>query len=147
MSTWALTITAPSDIGYPDDGFSLPPLNFHEIVVECEAGETDDGQLMLIPGIAQSLIDRRRARRNSLEERCEAAAEIANADPSQCLVWCDLNDESAALAKMIDGGGRGTRERQSGGQSRKTDWIFIREAPRLSQQALNCRVRDELAAL
>jgi hypothetical protein len=103
MSTWALTITAPSDIGYPDDGFSLPPLTFHEIVTECDAGETDDGQLMLIPGIAQSLIDRRRARRNSLDERCEAAAAIANADLSQCLIWCDLNDESAALARMIDG--------------------------------------------
>lgn len=103
MSTWALTITKPSDIGYPDDGFLLPELTFHEIVTECEAGETDDGQMMLVPGIAQSLIDRRRARRNSLEDRCAAAAEIANSNTDQCLIWCDLNDESATLTKMIDG--------------------------------------------
>ncbi len=102
MSTWALTITAPSDIGYQDDGFHLPPLQFHEISVESQAGETDDGQLMLIPGIAQTLLDRRKARRSSLEDRCAAAADIAN-QPGQCLVWCDLNDESAALTRMIDG--------------------------------------------
>jgi len=103
MSTWALTITKPSDVGYPDDGFLLPELAFHEIVTECEAGETDDGQMMLVPGVAQSLIDRRRARRNSLEDRCAAAAEIANGSAEQCLIWCDLNDESATLTKMIDG--------------------------------------------
>lgn len=102
MSTWALTITSPSDIGYSDEGYQLPELHMHEIMVESAAGETDEGQTMMIPGIARTLNDRRRARRESLTQRCKAAAEIANKE-GQCLVWCDLNEESAKLTMLING--------------------------------------------
>lgn len=113
MSTWALTITAPSDIGYPDDGFKLPELRMHQITVESEAGETADGQLMLIPRIARTLNDRRKARRDSMDDRIAAAADIANED-GQCLVWCDLNAESNGLARAtrdsVEVSGSDTRE-------------------------------------
>jgi len=124
MSTWALTLTAPSDVGYPDDGFKLPPLRMHEITVESEAGEAADGQMMLIPGIARTLNDRRKARRDSLNDRVASAAEIANA-PGQCLVWCDLNAESAALTQMINGAvevkGADSREDKSSRMNGFTD--------------------------
>lgn len=102
MSTWALSITKPSDIGYPDDGYLLPELRMHETVVQSTAGETADGQMMMIPGIARTLNDRRKARRESMNDRCAAAVKIAN-KPGQTLVWCDLNAESEQLAKRIDG--------------------------------------------
>lgn len=102
MSAWAMTVTRPSDIGYPDEGFSLPEMRLHEIVTASKAGEAADGQQMLLPDIAKTLNERRRARRDSLTDRCEAAAAIANGD-GQCLVWCDLNDESETLAGLIDG--------------------------------------------
>jgi superfamily II DNA or RNA helicase len=102
MSGWAMTITMPSDIGYPNDGFALPELRVHEITVDSEVGDTIDGQIALIPTIAQTLNDRRKARRDSMTDRCEAAAMIANTD-DQCLVWCDLNAESGTLTSMIDG--------------------------------------------
>lgn len=102
MSSWALTVTDPGAIGYPDERFRLPALHVHEVAVESHDMEAEDGQLMMIPKVAQTLFDRRRARRNSLKERCKAAAAIANG-PGQFLVWCDLNDESAMLTQFIDG--------------------------------------------
>ena len=48
-----------------------------------------------------TLSERRRARKDSLDERVELAADIANAIDGQCLIWCDLNSESEALSKAI----------------------------------------------
>ena len=51
---------------------------------------------------AKTLSERREARRNSLQERCQEAADIiAKGENSQWLVWCDLNDESGLLKKLI----------------------------------------------
>jgi hypothetical protein len=59
--------------------------------------------MMLFQPTVQTLNDRRAARRGSLQERVRCAAEIANATGDQVLVWCDLNDESAALTANIAG--------------------------------------------
>lgn len=61
----------------------------------------EDGQMSWFPTIARTLNDRRKARRNSLDMRVEAAAELVNRSNSQWLIWCDLNDESAELTKTI----------------------------------------------
>src|SRR5699024_4240364 len=57
----------------------------------------------LFPEIAQTLSERRKARRESLEKRGNKAAELVNKTDEQLLIWCDLNDESYLLAKNIDG--------------------------------------------
>src|SRR5699024_2090025 len=57
----------------------------------------------LLPEIAQTLSERRKARRESLEDRVKLAAELVNNTDEQFLIWCDLNDESDLLTKMIDG--------------------------------------------
>jgi len=101
LASWAVVMTKPSDLGYPDEGFSLPELIIHEHVVDSVVGDID-GQMLLIPEIAKTLLDRRRARKSSLEDRCTCAAEIIESNPhEQWLIWCDLNDESATLKKMI----------------------------------------------
>jgi len=101
MSQWALTIKTPADIGYDASGYQLPPLNIVEHIVPSEAGELEDGQLMLVPRAAATLNERRQARRDSLENRCELAAGLLNDE--QWLIWCDLNDESALLTKLTGG--------------------------------------------
>lgn len=102
-SQWAITIRKPSDIGYDDDGYDLPPLNVDEIIVNSEIGELD-GQLMLVPIIASTLNERRQARRDSIYGRCELAANLISKDPdAQWLIWCDLNSESELLTKLTGG--------------------------------------------
>ena len=87
----------PSDLGYADDGFILPELHLHEHVIP-SANETD----RLFDIGVKTLDERRRARKSSLNDRVEVAADLAAEHPDdQWLVWCDLNDESAALSRSI----------------------------------------------
>ena len=96
LATWAVFISKPSDLGYSDDGHELPDLVFHEHVIE--SGVTDG----LFAPIAQGLLDRNRARKDTVEARVAEAAMIANRIRGQCLVWCHLNNESQQLVDMID---------------------------------------------
>lgn len=52
---------------------------------------------------AQSLMDRRNARRESLVERVRECAAICNATEAPWVVWCDLNAEGDALTAAING--------------------------------------------
>lgn len=97
LSTWAVIIRSPRDLGYSADGYDLPELIIHDHVID--SGVTDG----LLPYIAQGLSDRLTARRTTLEMRCEKAAEIANGIEGQCLIWCHLNDESDLLCSLVDG--------------------------------------------
>ncbi len=98
MRTWSVMITNPSDMGYNDDRYILPGLKYHEHIIKTD---TELGELFCVK--ARSLMDRRRARRSSLESRVEKAVEVINSNPNeQYLVWCELNDESNLLTKMIE---------------------------------------------
>lgn len=99
MASWCATVRRPSDLGYPDDGFELPPLEVRQLTVGAE--EFDGSQLFGVE--ARSLMERRQARRDSLAERVERCAGLVNADDEQWLVWCDLNAESEALTARIPG--------------------------------------------
>lgn len=99
VSTWAVVLTCPGDLGYPNDGYILPSLNMTEHIVEVKS----DGEYSLFGcEIAKTLTERRDARRASLRERCEQAAEIIAQNPGdQWVCWCDLNAESELLAEFI----------------------------------------------
>lgn len=100
VATWAVVLTCPGDLGYPNDGYILPKLVMHEHLVE-SSPSMDDG---LFGWVAQTLTERRDARRMSLQERCEKAAElVVSAPDDQWVVWCDLNDESSLLTSLIPG--------------------------------------------
>jgi hypothetical protein len=101
LASWAVAVKRPGDIGYSNDGYDLPPLDVHQVVVDADV-EPDQGEMFAMH--ARSLTDHRRARKMSLEARVRAAAEIVSREPDEpWLVWCDLNDESAALAAAIPG--------------------------------------------
>lgn len=92
MGSWAVVINNPTDLGYKMDGYDLPPLNVHEIIAD---GEEPISEVM-------TLLQRRKARKDTLEDRCSAAAELVNTSDEQWLVWCDLNAESSTLAHKIN---------------------------------------------
>ena len=100
MASWAVMLNKPSDLGYEDAGYDLPPLelNQHTVAVEYkpQAG-------MLFPMQAATLQERIGARRESVEDRVKAAAALVNNTDRPWIVWCNLNSESDALVRAIDG--------------------------------------------
>lgn len=92
MSSWAVVITNPRDLDYEVEGYDLPKLNIHEIIV--------DGDKPIVETL--TLTQRRQARKESLEERCKAAADLVNNSNENWLVWCNLNDESKLLHELIN---------------------------------------------
>lgn len=100
VAEWAVVLTSPADLGYSGEGYNLPQLNTVEHLVE-PGTKAMDGNLTLFIKTAQTLSERREARRNSLDERCKEAAEIVKTDAGQWIVWCDLNDESSKLKSLI----------------------------------------------
>ena len=96
LATWAVFLTKPSDLGYSDAGFGLPPLNIVLHVLDCGPSEG-----FLFPVEARTLGERRGARRSSIEGKVREIAELVNGSPEKFIVWCGLNDESEALAKAI----------------------------------------------
>lgn len=103
VSGWAACFRDPKDIGYSGEGYWLPELHVHDEVVKTSGTQLADGQFMMFAPTGETLLERRSARRNSLADRVERAAEIANGTDEQVLVWCDLNSESKALTKAING--------------------------------------------
>lgn len=100
VATWAVVLTCPGDLGYPNDGYILPDLVMHEHLVEASTSMDDS----LFGWVAKTLTERRDARRMSIRERCAKAAEIVSSEPEeQWVIWCDLNDESALLNSLIPG--------------------------------------------
>jgi hypothetical protein len=99
MASWAVMIRKPSDLGYSDDGFTLPPMHMHEHCVEVSAPTS--GYLFALE--AQTLQERQQARRESIADRVLKCAEIVNASDRPFLVWCNLNNESEALKHAIPG--------------------------------------------
>lgn len=97
MASWAVMIRKPSDLGYSDDGFTLPPLYMHEQATRVDRPTT--GYLFALE--AQTLQERQAARRESIEDRVRACADIVNATNRQFIVWCNLNAESSQLAAAI----------------------------------------------
>ncbi len=98
MGQWSVALRKPSDLGYDDNGFTLPEIEYIPIVVK---GEVADGYL--VPVDAQTMTERRAARRASLGTRVQEAAGLADESDDAWVFWCDLNSESEALAKSIDG--------------------------------------------
>ena len=98
VASWAIVIKSPTDLGYNMTGYDLPELNYITHIIPSEVGHYE-----LVVKVAETLQERREARKESLEKRVKTSAEIVNNYDDNWLVWCDYNDESAALTKAING--------------------------------------------
>jgi hypothetical protein len=99
MASWAVMLRKPSDLGYSDEGYDLPPLQYHQHIVEVDQPSYGMG---LFPTQAITLKERLTARRESVAERVAKAASITPAD-RPFVWWCNLNAESEALTRAIPG--------------------------------------------
>ena len=95
--SWARAVRRPSDLGFDDGRFQLPPLDERESVVE--ARRPADGMLFDLPAVG--LREERELRRRTLAERCEAAARLVAGTDRPAVVWCHLNAEGDLLARII----------------------------------------------
>lgn len=102
VASWAALVRSPADLGYDGSSYELPGLSVKHHVIEAdEQTVRSAGLLFALP--ATTLMERRAARRDSVSARVERCAELVNASAECWIVWCDLNSESAALARAIDG--------------------------------------------
>lgn len=90
MCSWSVLLRRPSDLGYDDGAYNLPPLNQFEHIVPVEGL------------LAKTMTERLRARRESIAHRVAKAAELVPVD-KPCVLWANLNDECDALAAAIPG--------------------------------------------
>jgi hypothetical protein len=98
VCSWARAVRRPSDIGFDDTGFDLPPLNvqYHEVA----ASNPKPGMLFDLPALG--LRDEREESRRTITERCEEVARVLDCSP-RAVAWCHLNDEGDLLTSLIPG--------------------------------------------
>lgn len=102
VASWGAVIQKPSDLGYSDDGYSLPPLKMIEHVIPVDIEDAHRAGNLFAAEV-RSLSDQRANRRATRAKRIEKAASIVLASTEPCVIWCELNDEADEVEKAIAG--------------------------------------------
>ncbi len=101
VSSWARVVRKPSDLGFSDEGYDLPPLSISERIVPVDSSDAQEMGL-LFPPQAVTLSDQRATRRATTHSRVNAICEIDRLSPdAPLLVWCELNKESDSISEAI----------------------------------------------
>ena len=105
VSSWALYISKPSDLGYDDTGYDLPPMEvrYHKLKADnSTAGCDRDGQMKMFRDASVSLVDAHREKRDSITARVDLARQIVNDNPcDHFILWHDLEAERHAIKKAL----------------------------------------------
>ncbi len=104
LSTWALFIQKPSDLGYDDTGYDLPELEvrYHKLGRPTELTEEKDGQIKMFQDAAQGLKEAAREKRESIDIRMAEAKRIIDGSPEDhFIIWHDLEAERRAIKKAL----------------------------------------------
>lgn len=100
VASWARCISKPSDLGYSDDGFALPPLNLHQHIVAQDITADTNGALFRLPDTSATQIHREK--RITADSRAERIAEVVKAEPSEpWIVWVETDYEADAVMKYL----------------------------------------------
>ena len=97
VSSWAVMLSKPSDIGFSDNGYNLPPLNIIEEFIETK--KRNNG--LLFNDIAVSATDYHNELRNTLKERLDRVSEIVNNSDERFIIWIGHDDEGEYLRNRI----------------------------------------------
>lgn len=97
VASWARAMRRPSDLGFDDAGFDLPPLHVNEHVIT--ARKPAAGMLFDVPAV--TFREEREERSRTIPERCEQVAALVNDTGEPAVVWCHLNAEGDLLEKLI----------------------------------------------
>ena len=97
LASWACMVTKPSDLGYDDGDFELPPIDIQTHVID--SGLNQEGRLFAVTEV--TLSEQQKARRSTVEMKADRIAGYVNSQDDAWLIWCDLNAESEHLAMSI----------------------------------------------
>jgi superfamily II DNA or RNA helicase len=100
VASWGALIRRPSDLGYEDAGYALPPLTVKHHVAPTDT-ETLRNMGVLFAEQARDLTERRNARKASIGKRVRMVADLVNADDEPWLVLGDFNAETEGVAKLV----------------------------------------------
>lgn len=106
LASWAVFVQKPSDLGYSDEGYDLPPIEvvWHEVPVDMAENRPvgRDGQEAMFRDATLSLSDAAREKRDTMADRVAKAKEIVDASPGDSFVlWHDLEDERREIKRQI----------------------------------------------
>jgi DNA modification methylase len=100
VTSWAVCLSLPSDLGYPDDGFALPELKMQTHIVAVDQSRAwKDGRL-IVDGML-SATGMWKEKKETAHDRCLKAAEIIGESEEKFIVWCDTNVEADYLVEML----------------------------------------------
>jgi hypothetical protein len=100
VASWGALLRSPSDLGYDDGAYRLPPLTVHQHRISADRDSVRAAGLLFAEE-AHTLSERRDARRATIAARVRECAALVNGDRQPWIVWCDLNAESDALRAAI----------------------------------------------
>jgi len=98
VNQWSVMVKKPSDLGFSDAGYGLPPLKVNQHMVHNTKTWSIGGQDALFAMPAQTMTEVREEQKLTVAERCERAAVLASGKTS--VYWCNLNEESALLSSL-----------------------------------------------
>lgn len=104
VSSWALYINRPSDLGYSDNGYDLPPLDirYHKLETRPELSTDRDGQERLYEDTAVGMVGAMKLKRDSVARRVRYAADLVNASPGEhFILWHDLEAERKEIKRLL----------------------------------------------
>ena len=104
VSSWAIFVNKPSDLGYSDDGYILPELNiiWHKLKSNTGFKTDKDGQMIMFNDASMSLSDAAEEKRNNIDIRVEKMLEIISDSPDDnFLLWHDQEQERHEIKKAL----------------------------------------------
>ena len=104
VSSWALFITKPSDLGFSDEGYNLPPMDvrYHKLDTWNSQVYDRDGQMKLGRNASASLVDAAKVKRESIDIRVKKMVKIVKSDPdAHFILWHDLEEERHAIKRAL----------------------------------------------
>ncbi|MBS1725396.1 MAG: DNA methylase N-4 [Armatimonadetes bacterium] len=105
VASWAIFLQKPSDLGFSDDGYEMPPLivNWHEVPSNHQTAEpTQKGQGRMFKDRGMGVVEASREKRESIDARLAKMMELRAEDPdAHRIIWHDLEDERRAIEKLI----------------------------------------------
>lgn len=105
VSSWALFLTSPADLGFDATGYDLPPMqiNYHKLTVSHEnTVDRRTGQIKFLSDAAEGLTEAAREKRESITERIAAAKQIVDSAPGDSFIlWHDLEAERHEIKKQM----------------------------------------------
>jgi len=99
VASWSIPIIKPSDIGFSNDGYDLPPLHEIETIVNCDKPIEKNGQVEMFKKKPNNFFEIKAEIKQTIKERCEKAVELSN-NHKTTVYWANLNDEASLIKKL-----------------------------------------------